>query len=192
MVKPVILGCGYGLGPNHMFEMLEYKETRTPDGRDVLVPTGITRARAAQLRELFFANCPAIGEYQTNVRTQLQTTRRLVTPFNRGRTFLGRVNEEMYRKGYAYLPQSTCVEYMNRGMVRCEVRFPEGVELWLQVHDAMVVCCPLELEPEVMGIMVEELAVPVVINGEPLVIPLEIKRSTESWGRMREVGVFNR
>jgi len=102
------------------------------------------------------------------------------------------MNDDMYRKGYAFLPQSTCVEYMNRGMMRCGVRFPEKAELWLQVHDAMVVHCPLELESEVMRIMVEELAVPVVIAGEPLVIPLEIKRSTESWGQMEEVGVFNR
>jgi len=190
MVKPVVLGCGYGLGPVHMHQMLAFKERRTPDGRIVLVPTGITSAKAKDLRDLFFRSCPAILEYQAWVRELLNTTRTLVTPFNRRRTFLGRLNEEMYRIGYAYFPQSSCVDYMNRGMVRVDCRLPG--RLRLQIHDAMVLSVPETMLDAAIAVIVEELAVPVIIHGEPLVIPVEIKQSKENWGKMKEVGVFNK
>jgi DNA polymerase-1 len=192
MIKPVVLGCGYGLGPNHMHELMAYKEKLLPDGRIIDVPTGITPAKTKQLRDLFFSSCPAIGVYQGSVRTEIRKTRVISTAFDRHRLFLGRMGNELFRKGYAQRPQSMCVDYMNRAMVRVEMRLPEPAELVLQIHDAMLVMCPIEMQEEVVKIMVEELAVAVVINGRPLVIPTEIKTSPISWGHMKELGVFNR
>jgi uracil-DNA glycosylase family 4 len=191
MIKPVVLGCGYGLGPVHMHELMAYKEVLLPDGRVKDVPTGITMARAKQLRDLFFKSCPAIGEYQKSVQEQLRKTRTLVTAFNRRRLFLGRMGEELFRKGYAQLPQSMCVDYLNRAMVRVDARLPDPAKLLLQIHDAMLVHCPKEMEDEIIGIMVSELAVPVIIDGEPLVIPTEIKTSEKNWGEMKVKGVYN-
>ena len=185
LIKPVILGCGYGLGPNHLAEML-----------------GVSVAKGKVLRELFFSNCPAIRDYQEWVKKCLKETRTLVTPFNRRRVFLGRLyiskgggqvveNEELFRSGYAYLPQSCCAEYLNRGMIRTELQLPGEAKLLLQVHDAMLLSVPKELEEEVKGIITRELAVPIIIWGEPLVIPVEFKRSERSWGEMKKVGIFN-
>jgi hypothetical protein len=47
------------------------------------------------------------------------------------------------------------------------------------------------MEEEVVKIMCEALAVPIIINGEPLVIPVEIKTSTISWGDMKIRGIYN-
>jgi uracil-DNA glycosylase family 4 len=191
MIKPVVLGCGYGLGPLHMAEMMAHKELTLPDGRVVDVSTGITVAKAKALRDLFFKSCPAIGEYQRSVQDQLRKTRLLVTAFNRRRLFLGRMGEELFRKGYAQYPQSMCVDYMNRAMVRVDLRLRAPAALLLQIHDAMLVHAPKEMENEVVQIMVEELAVPVVIDGEPLVIPTEIKTSEKSWRDMKLKGIYN-
>lgn len=134
----------------------------------------------------------AIGEYQTWVQHQLTQTRVLITPFNRRRLFLGRLGDEIFRKGYAFLPQSTCVEYLNRAMLRVDLRLPKAWgRLVLQVHDSMVLSVKRGYLNEVVQLMVEELALPVIINGVPLVIPTEIKMSDRSWGHMKEVGVFN-
>ena len=191
MIKPVVLGCGYGLGPVHMHQMLAYKEVLLPDGRVKDVPTGITMARAKQLRDLFFKSCPAIEEYQRGVQEQLRKTRALVTAFGRRRLFLGRMGEELFRKGYAQYPQSMCVDYLNRAMVYVDLRLPPEAKLLLQIHDAMLVHCPKEMEDEVVQIMVEELATPVIIDGEALTIPTEIKVSEVSWGEMKVKGVYN-
>jgi DNA polymerase I-like protein with 3'-5' exonuclease and polymerase domains len=174
LVKPVVLGCGYGLGPNHLAEML-----------------GVSVARGKELRSMFFRSCPAILDYQAWVRDQLEQTRTLTTPFNRRRTFLGRMGEELFRKGYAFLPQSTCAEYLNRSLVRVDLQLPKTAHLLLQVHDAMVLGVGLDAEASVVDLVCSELAVPVVIRGEPLVIPVEVKRSERSWGEMKEVGVYN-
>jgi uracil-DNA glycosylase len=190
LFKPVVLGCGYGLGPNHMWEMLSFEERVTPDGRTIKTPTGISRARAKDLRDLFFRSCPAIGEYQEQVREKITKTRELVTPFNRRRIFLGRLGEELFRKGFAFLPQSSCVEYVNRALVRVEMQTEEEF-LALQIHDAMFGVAKLEREAEVREVVLRELAVPVVVEGEPLVIPTELKRSEKNWRDMEEVGVFN-
>jgi uracil-DNA glycosylase family 4 len=174
LVKPVVLGCGYGLGPNHLAEML-----------------GVSVARGKELRSMFFRSCPAILDYQAWVREQLETTRTLVTPFNRRRTFLGRMGEELFRKGYAFLPQSTCAEYLNRALVRVDLQVLPDTHLLLQVHDAMVLSTSRESMGAVVDLVCTELAVPVVIRGEHLVIPVEVKKSEKSWGEMEEVGVYN-
>ncbi len=174
LVKPVVLGCGYGLGTDHLAEML-----------------GVSVAKGKELRALFFQSCPAILEYQAWVRDQLEHTRTLVTPFNRHRTFLGRMGEELFRKGYAFLPQSTCAEYLNRALVRVDLQMPKEASCLLQVHDAMVVESQLRSEGTVLRLICDELRIPVIIRDNPLVIPVEIKRSIKSWGHMEEVGVFN-
>jgi len=101
------------------------------------------------------------------------------------------MGEELFRKGYAQYPQSMCVDYMNRAMVRVDLRLRAPAALLLQIHDAMLVHAPKEMENEVVQIMVEELAVPVVIDGEPLVIPTEIKTSEKSWRDMKLKGIYN-
>jgi len=174
LFKPVVLGCGYGLGPNHLAEML-----------------GVSVAKGKELRTMFFRSCPAVLEYQAWVRDQLERTRTLVTPFNRRRTFLGRMGEDLFRKGYAYLPQSTCAEYLNRAMVRVDLQLPEGARCLLQVHDSMVLGVRSDLVSRVNALICRELAVPVLIRDEPLIIPVEIKRSEESWGEMKTVGIYN-
>jgi DNA polymerase I-like protein with 3'-5' exonuclease and polymerase domains len=192
MFKPVVLGCGYGLGSKHLWELMSFKEVVHKDGREEDIPTSITLEQSKQMRLQFFKSCPAIGEYQTWVQYQLTQTRTLITPFNRRRLFLGRLGDEIFRKGYAFLPQSTCVEYMNRAMLRVDLRLPkEWGRLILQVHDAMVLSVKPERLLEVVQLMVEELALPVSINSVPLVIPTEIKMSERSWGHMKNVGVFN-
>lgn len=76
-------------------------------------------------------------------------------------------------------------------MVRVGLQLPEGAELRLQVHDSMVLTVPEESEATVVELIIRELAVPIVIYGEELVIPVEVKRSKKSWGEMEEGGVFN-
>jgi DNA polymerase I len=188
MIKPIILGKGYGLGRNHMFEMISNKEVTTPDGRIVLVPTGITRKRSDELGEMFFKSCPAIGEYQEWVRKTLRETRTIINGFGRRRTFLGRLNEEMFRKGYAYYPQGTCVDYLNHGLVRVEERLPG--KLRLQIHDSMVLSVPKGEVEACRKVVTEALAIPVLINNEYLTIPVEVKVG-ENWRDMKEMGVFN-
>jgi DNA polymerase I-like protein with 3'-5' exonuclease and polymerase domains len=171
---------------------MSFKEVVHKDGREEDVPTGITLEQSKQMRLQFFKSCPAIGTYQTWVQYQLTQTRVLITPFNRRRLFLGRLGDEIFRKGYAYLPQSTCVEYMNRAMLRVDLRLSkEQGRVLLQVHDAMVLSVKREHVRRVIELVVEELALPVVINDSPLVIPTEVKMSERSWGHMKEVGVFN-
>lgn len=56
----------------------------------------------------------------------------------------------------------------------------------------MLLSVPKETLDATIQIIVEELAVPIYIHGEPLVIPVEIKVSDTNWGEMKDVGVFNK
>jgi hypothetical protein len=55
----------------------------------------------------------------------------------------------------------------------------------------MVLSTSRESMGAVVDLVCTELAVPVVIRGEHLVIPVEVKKSEKSWGEMEEVGVYN-
>jgi DNA polymerase I-like protein with 3'-5' exonuclease and polymerase domains len=95
----------------------------------------------------------------------------------------------MFRKGYAFLPQSTCVDYLNHGLVRVEKKLPG--KLRLQIHDSMVLSIPVAEIEEAISVITAALAIPVVINNEDLTIPVEIKVGEKNWKEMKYVGIYN-
>ncbi len=101
--------------------------------------------------------------------------------------FFGRLGPDLFRKAYAYLPQSTCVDYLNHGLTRVEQRLSSSSTLLLQVHDSMVIQTPKESQDQVMKLVREELSVPITIHGRSVTIGVEIKTSPTSWGEMQEV-----
>ncbi len=88
---------------------------------------------------------------------------------------------------YAYLPQSTCVDYINFRLPRIEAALYNTMEaeLLLQNHDGFLFQC----RPEAVGTAKAHVSYTlnegVVILGDKLVIPIEWKVG-KSWGGMRK------
>lgn len=120
------------------------------------------------------------GVFYREVEEQLNRNRTLTTPFGRKRTFFGRWNDSLLREAYAYIPQSTVADYLNRGLIELEIVLPEGVDLLLQVHDEIVLQCLPEQLDIVCSLMKKHLERTIYIHNEPLIIPAEISHG-KNW-----------
>lgn len=168
--KRIVHAFNYGLGPIHLIDL-------------VFMETGeiwsLTKAKS--VRESYFANSPSIRSWHEEIRMVMNTTRTLINPLGRRRTFFGRIGEDLHRKMLAFLPQSSCVDYLNIGLVRIDIQLPDGAEFLLQVHDEGILQCWPGQVQEIVEIIRKELSFPIEIHGDLLTIPVEIKVGP-SWG----------
>lgn len=170
LAKRMVHALNYGLGPGQF---------------SVFVSLPLTRAK--ELTSLYFQAFPSIKDWHRWIEEEVGRSRTLVNPYGRPRIFFGRLGPDLYRKAYSFLPQSTCVDYLNLGLVRLEPQLPEGAEVLLQVHDSIVIQCRKEDQDTCVTLIQSELKYPVVIHSRELVIPVEVKVSPTSWGEMVEL-----
>ena len=108
-----------------------------------------------------------------------------------------RLDDETYRRAYAFVPQSSVADLTNQAMVRV---WHEGrrrgwrSRLRLQVHDALVLACPPDEVEEVVACVREGMEREVEYDGAvKLSIPATIKmgttwKMTHEWKGMPDEG----
>ncbi len=125
-----------------------------------------------------------IQSWWETLRAKLQFNRTLTTSFGRIRTFYGRLNQETYRQAYAYVPQSTIGDLVNRCFYLLNTIIDKDkARLILQVHD--------EIDAEVKNSYVDEFIsifrtvmryeINVSNSLPPLIVPLEISIGKNWW-----------
>jgi DNA polymerase-1 len=116
----------YGVGPIQLRDMLitmaDYWEYDVSDCKDILEAQKIAR--------------PRIEQWKHWVRQQIRMNRTLTSCINRKRIFLGRINDDLFRKAYAFDPQNTIGELtsMNLRDVFSDV-CDENFAILMNVHD---------------------------------------------------------
>jgi DNA polymerase I-like protein with 3'-5' exonuclease and polymerase domains/uracil-DNA glycosylase len=130
---------------------------------------------------------PMTMDWQRRTREKIKATRTLISSYGRKREFMGRLNDNLYRAAYAFSPQNTVGELLEVATQRIWERLePEGLQILLNSHDACIFQIPLgtreHFVPKIRECMEEEL----IINGRPLVIPVDFKFGP-SWGGLKEV-----
>lgn len=146
---------------------------------------GCSQAEAKAYKNAYFKRFPKILAWQENIRQRACVDRRIITPLGRFRIFFGRNDEDLVRKMIAHGPQSSCVDYLNQGLVRMvpKLRQPRA-ELLLQTHDGYVgQCRPEDLE-EIHALAKQAVEVPIVNHGREFKIPLETS-SGMNWRDMK-------
>jgi uracil-DNA glycosylase family 4 len=121
---------------------------------------------------------PEIQAWQAAVRQQVLHHRALVNSWGRMRTFdHERLDDEAYRSAYAFVPQSEVPDLINQyGLVPVASWLHDRrSRLHLQVHDSLLLSCPIDEMWDVMHFLATSLARPRRIGGESLVIPVEFK-----------------
>lgn len=101
----------------------------------------IPEGEAKFIVERFHTAYPGVRAYHAWVRDKLSKGRMLENPFGRHRLFLDRWGDDLFKEGYAWIPQSTVGDkmnihginyaYYNQHIFRC-------VDILNQVHDSMV------------------------------------------------------
>jgi len=120
-----------------------------------------------------FSGIPA---WHSWVRSKVLKDGWITTFMGRQRHFMGRRWEaETIRAAIAYEPQSSIADYLNKGLLSVwSASVSLGVELLLQVHDAIVFQYPEERENEIIPAVRKliEIEVP-LLHGRSLTIPTD-------------------
>jgi DNA polymerase-1 len=166
IAKVVNHASNYGQGPNQLAATLK-----------------VSNKEGKTLLEGYHRAYPQVRKWHAKVRERLQKNERVLsTAFGRKRLFLGRWGDELFRAAYAFEPQSAIGDYINLGLLELWLRLkPIGAYLLLQIHDELIVECPLGCIDAVVALMHEVIEREIIVGGEPLTIPLETKVCYNSW-----------
>jgi DNA polymerase-1 len=144
----------------------------------------ITRKEADAFTEAYFKGFPAIREWQRRIFEELELTHTLTNCFGRRRIFMNRLEwmNDTHRVGVAYKPQSTVADLCNRALVEVAKLESKGVQLLLQVHDALLVQYTCDVET-LKREMRQAMAIPMTINGRTFTVPVDVQTGP-SWGEV--------
>lgn len=118
--------------------------------------------------------------YMPEVRKRLLQDRVLINAWGRRWSVkYERMNEDLYRRGYSWYPQSDVADLLNqRGFLPLS-RFirREGLQarINLQVHDSLVISTPPNEAYTIARFLRDSLETPIDYEGIPLAMPVEVK-----------------
>lgn len=104
----------------------------------------LTKKMATNVLESYHKLFPGIRRWHASIRNTIYRERRLTNPLGRVRYFYGRPDDNTFREGYAYRPQSTVPDIANHLMNALRAKRTEGAfDFWLhcQTHDSITISC---------------------------------------------------
>jgi DNA polymerase I len=146
---------------------------------------GCTIKEAKVLKELYHRTTPQLRLWYQRIQDKLKQDRTLVNRFGRIHRFIGRLDENLYRSAYAFDPQSTVGDLMNRSIVRMYNTYGERIWMVLQLHDGVYVLSPIGRRDETISMMLECMMETVYVNQEEMIIEVDFKAGP-NWRDLKE------
>ena len=163
LAKAWVHGTNYGGGP-----------------RTMAANCGISIHQAESMRSRWFSAHPGIAGWHKRTEESLRTRHFVENRFGNRRYYFDRI-EGLLPEALAWIPQSTVALVINRLWLKIYHELKE-VQVLLQVHDSLAGQFPTHLAAWCSRRIVELSQTIVVPYPDPLIIPLGIKTSSESWG----------
>jgi len=169
------LGKKAGHGANYNMKAPTFVETCLKEMDLVL-----SRKEAQHILDTYYGEFPGLIRWHDQIKTTLRNDRKLTTPMGRERYFYGRADDEMFREGYAYRPQSTVPDVINKLMLhalrwRDKAKVPFA--LLLQVHDSLLFHCERSATSDLIGLLqkTDPWHPEILLSGGRLIIPTEVE-----------------
>jgi len=164
----------YGTSPHKL--MLE----ANTNARRFHIDIQISEWRAKQIIKIMDEKCPKISEvYWPAIKSIAHSTRTVRTAHGRVRYFADRLNEDLYREMYSYIPQADVSDKTKFSMLKMKKKFP-WLRIILEAHDAFCVDLPTANISEVAAYGKEVMEEPIdfsecSLSRGSLVIPCDIE-----------------
>lgn len=155
--KRVGHGLNYGLGPVLLA---------------ITVKCSVSNAK--KYRDLYFKFAPEIEQWHSDIKEELKRTRQLSTPFGRKRFFRDRLGDDLFRKGFAFVPQSLVAEVNHLGMIKLEYLLPTGAEILQEGYDSVLIETKDDLIEKVKQLMESAFDKEIYTKGTFFKIPGEV------------------
>lgn len=141
---------------------------------------GLTVHEAERAQRWYFGRFPKIKQWQQRVIEQVKRQHYVENAFGYRRYYFDRVDENLFRQAIAWIPQSTVGIYINHIWLNIHEQFPH---IWtlMQVHDSLVGQFPTHQKETCIN-QIRSAAAITIPYPDPLIIPVGIKTSAQSWG----------
>ena len=173
MGKTVVHASNYGMGPR-MLQTILARE-------DVFLEFRVCKALLASAARAR----PLKVQWQASIREEIRLHRALETPLGDRREFRGRLNDNLFRAAYAFIPQSTVGRLLELAIQNIHEELDYFDHL-LNVHDEVVGQCLPKHVPRAFEDLTRLMEIPHEVNGRELIIPVDFKVGW-SWGELTEV-----
>ena len=141
----------------------------------------ISENEAKYIVERYHSVYPGVRQYHAWIRAQLNKDRTVTNCLGRKRLFTNRWGDELFKEAYAFIPQSTVADIINKRGLAFVMDNPmfRGVEILNNVHDSLVIQIsyknvPLERHADAIRHIVDSLQAPVSFKGQTFSIPADV------------------
>jgi DNA polymerase I-like protein with 3'-5' exonuclease and polymerase domains len=136
-----------------------------------------------------------LQSWWSDIESQLQRTRTLITPYGRIRTFFASWGDELFKEATAYVPQSTVADHFNGkvqkelgisgGLIEVYKQFakPGTIKIINQSHDSLIAEVHKDVYGEILPQVTALIRRPLIVNGEQFTIPVDCEIG-ERWGEL--------
>lgn len=174
--------CRHGL--NYRMEAAKLAETASLSLRDAHIAYN-----------LYHEINPELRIWWDKLTHEARTTKQLWSPMGRRWIIMQRIDEATLESIVAFKPQSTIGDKVCQVWYRSErdERWPADCRIALNIHDALICHGPVERIKRCLAIMKEHAEQPILINGEELIIPADLKMSVPDelglhrWSTLKKV-----
>lgn len=142
---------------------------------------GLGVHQAEQTQKWYFGRFPKIKKWQDDLKDQVLKRRYVQNVFGNRCYFFDRIEGTIFNQAAAWIPQSSVACLINRAYVKIDAELPD-VDILLQVHDSLAGQYPTHLGDLAVRQIVSAAEIALPYPGDPLIIPVGVKTSTESWG----------
>ena len=181
----------YLMGKNRF--MVEFNT----DAQKFDINMSISEWRAGKMLELFHAASPRIkGKFHKDIIDCLQSTRTLIDPFGGVRVFNGRMDEQLYKEGFANIPQRTVAHLVQGAAIKIDEELNgDSAFMWLsEDHDSLKMLAPENNWEIYVRLLKKHMETPVDFStycslkrNYTLTIPCDVEISDTTYAEFRKV-----
>lgn len=167
--KGIFHGTNYGMGVDKL-----------------AITAGISYDLAKQLQEFYFHLNPEVKKWQDRIKLDISRKGYITNIFGRRGWFLNRNDATLFNKAFAFIPQSSIADVVNRGFVNIIENYGDDVHVLMQVHDSLVTQYPIEKAEFYRSAIKQAMEIDIPYK-DILIIPADFKVSTVSYGDTEKV-----
>lgn len=169
------------------------------DAQKYEVNMTISEWKAGQMLDLFHAASPKLkGVFHRGIKEAIDSSRVLIDPFGGVRIFNGRMDDELYKEGYANIPQRTVAHLVQGAALKIDEELNGDIEvMWIsESHDSLVMQVP-ESNWEPYGrLMKKHFETPIDFSlyctlrrNYKLTIPCEVEVAVKNYGEFEKASL---
>lgn len=168
------------------------------DAQKFGISMSVSEWRAGQMLEIFHNSSPKIRNvFHQSIINELNNSRTLIDPFGGLRVFHGRLDDQMYKEGFANIPQRTVAHLVQGAGIKCYEEFGKNNKdvKWLsENHDSLLIQVPEnDWKPYAVKLR-EHMMKPIdfskycnIKRDYILTIPCDVEISDTNYSEMRKV-----